>query len=127
MTNLSLYTSLHPVVNVSSQIFLHFNALIYLCQVLRPRGRGYVDGSRGPYCLREGLEAGRAMRDVMNGTEGWVEQAKEHLCTVNEVGFCVRTFQLVFGNNSESIGSYPAEGVHSNFGYFRCYLERSHD
>ncbi|CEL62078.1 hypothetical protein RSOLAG1IB_12498 [Rhizoctonia solani AG-1 IB] len=59
---------------------------------LRPRGRGYVDGSRGPYCLREGLEAGRAMRDVMNGTEGWVEQAKEHLCTVNEEAIQLKAF-----------------------------------
>ncbi|ELU39257.1 F-box domain-containing protein [Rhizoctonia solani AG-1 IA] len=59
---------------------------------LRPRGRGYVDGSRGPYCLREELETGKAMRDAMKDTEGWVDQVNEHLSIVNEEATQLKTF-----------------------------------
>ncbi|CAE6388765.1 unnamed protein product [Rhizoctonia solani] len=59
---------------------------------LRPRGRGYVDGSRGPYCLREELETGKVFREVMQGTEGWEEQAKEHLRIINEEATQLKAF-----------------------------------
>ncbi|KAG8735454.1 hypothetical protein FRC11_003260 [Ceratobasidium sp. 423] len=57
-----------------------------------PRGRGYVDGSRGPYCLREELEAGKVIREVMKGTEGWEEKAKENLQVVNEEAAQLKAF-----------------------------------
>ncbi|KAJ1300130.1 hypothetical protein OPQ81_011883 [Rhizoctonia solani] len=59
---------------------------------LRPRGRGYVDGSRGPYCLREELETGKVIREVMKGTEGWEELAKENLRIVNEEAAQLKVF-----------------------------------
>ncbi|CAE6489878.1 unnamed protein product, partial [Rhizoctonia solani] len=59
---------------------------------LRPRGRGYVDGSRGPYCLREELEAGKAIRELMKGTEGWEEKARENLRIINEEATQLKVF-----------------------------------
>ncbi|CAE6439936.1 unnamed protein product [Rhizoctonia solani] len=61
---------------------------------LRPRGRGYVDGSRGPYCLREELEAGKAIREFMKGTEGWEEKARDNLREATQLKTFIRTLSV---------------------------------
>ncbi|CAE6436723.1 unnamed protein product [Rhizoctonia solani] len=59
---------------------------------LRPRGRGYVDGSRGPYCLRDELAAGKAIREAMKGIEGWEEKAKDNIRIINEEAAQLKVF-----------------------------------